>query len=399
MNKNLVRGSLLLLVLFNVFNLFNFIFQFSMARMLTTAEYGILATLFSIVYILTVFSESIQTVITKYASAENDDGKTKNILVKSLKTAATFASIFFLVFVLLSFPLSAILKISYGLLAITGITIFSAFLAPITRGVMQGKKMFYSLGINMVVEGGIKLILAVLLVVLGFAIWGAVTAVVLGAVFASLLSVLPLKKIFHSQEKRAEVENIWGYSLPVFATTLVVVLFCNMDIIIAKAVFPAETVGAYAIAAVLAKILFVGTIPISKAMFPLSAENHSKNRNSKKIFFNSLIVLFAIIAVFIILLYFLKDFVVYLFAGRSIPLSAEILVYLSLAIAFISIANLVLLYKLSIGKVKGCIYLFIFVLLEAGIMTYFSQDLHSFSIAFVISAVLFLAGSIILMNK
>lgn len=399
MNKSLVRGSLVLLILFNVFNLLNFIFQFSMARMLTTAEYGILATLFSIVYILTVFSESIQTVIAKYTSYENDDGKTKNILIRSLRTAAIFASIFFLVFVLLSFLLSAILKIHSGLPVIIGITIFSAFLAPITRGVMQGKKRFYSLGINMVIEGGIKLILAVLFVALGFAIWGAVTAVVLGAVFASLLSILPLSKIFHSKQKRAEVENIWRYSLPVFATTLVVVLFCNIDIIIAKAVFPAETVGAYAIAAILAKILFVGTVPISKAMFPLSSENHANNKNSKRIFFNSLALLFVIAIVFITLIYFLKDLIIYLFAGRSVSLSAEILVYISIAMAFTSIANLVLLYKLSVGKVRGYVYLFIFILLEIGIMTHFSQDLNSFSIAFIISAVAFLIGSIILMNK
>ena len=58
-NRNFALGGLVLLVTFNIFNIINFIFQFAMVRMLSVTDYGILASLFSIVYIFLVFNDSI----------------------------------------------------------------------------------------------------------------------------------------------------------------------------------------------------------------------------------------------------------------------------------------------------------------------------------------------------
>ena len=55
-NRGVVKGSLILLIAFNVFNGLNFVFHFFMARMLSVSDYGILATLFTITYVLAVFS-------------------------------------------------------------------------------------------------------------------------------------------------------------------------------------------------------------------------------------------------------------------------------------------------------------------------------------------------------
>jgi O-antigen/teichoic acid export membrane protein len=56
-----------------------------MARMLSIIDYGILAALYAIIYILGIFIESIQTVMMKYSSGENDNGRLKSLLKKTLK--------------------------------------------------------------------------------------------------------------------------------------------------------------------------------------------------------------------------------------------------------------------------------------------------------------------------
>ena len=86
-NKGVVKGSIILLISFNIYNALNFFFHFAMVRMMSVVEYGILASLFSIIYILAVFTESIQTVITKYTAKETNKGKLKNILKKSFRKA------------------------------------------------------------------------------------------------------------------------------------------------------------------------------------------------------------------------------------------------------------------------------------------------------------------------
>ena len=72
LNRGLIKGGITLLIAFGFYNLFNFLYQFSMARMLTVSDYGILAAIFSLIYILSAFTESIQIIITKYSSGEGE---------------------------------------------------------------------------------------------------------------------------------------------------------------------------------------------------------------------------------------------------------------------------------------------------------------------------------------
>src|SRR3989344_786161 len=194
--KALIGGSLVLLVTFNLFNLLNFIFQFAMARMLSVSDYGTLATLFSIVYIVGIFSESIQTIMTKYSSNESNSGKIKNLVKRSLRKSFVFSSAIFVAYLLLMIFFSPLLKIGYSLLALNGLMIFTSFLLPISRGVLQGKKKFKDLGINAIIEAIIKLLLAVVLVFVGWKVYGAIIATVLGAFVSLALSFSMLKPIF-----------------------------------------------------------------------------------------------------------------------------------------------------------------------------------------------------------
>jgi O-antigen/teichoic acid export membrane protein len=101
----LVRGSLILIIMIGIFNILNYIFQISMARMLGPADYGVLAVLMSIVYIFGIPSEAIQTIISRYTSKFNvrrSLGKIKEMLIKSVKRGLLFSLIIFLVFAFLS---------------------------------------------------------------------------------------------------------------------------------------------------------------------------------------------------------------------------------------------------------------------------------------------------------
>ena len=103
-NKSLVKGSLILLISFNIFNALNFFFHFGMARLLTVIDYGILVTLFSIIYILAVFTESIQLVIAKYSSQEEEKSKLKNIAKKALKKSFLVSLFLFALYFFLAIP-------------------------------------------------------------------------------------------------------------------------------------------------------------------------------------------------------------------------------------------------------------------------------------------------------
>lgn len=383
----LVKGSILLLITFNLFNLINFLFQFSMARMLSIADYGTLAALLSITYILSVFSESIQLVITKFASSENNKGKLKNVTKRALKKFLKISLILFVAYLLISIPLSKLFNIDFGYFSIIGTLIFTSFMCPVTRGLLQGQKKFTHFGLNFMVEAIVKLALSIFLVMIGWGIYGALTGIVLGAASSFFISLFPLKDIFRSKEKKASVSQIKLDSKPFFIITLCILLFYSIDILIAKAVFDAETAGYYAIASILSKAVFWGTQPISRAMFPLSVK---KSKITTTVFKNATRLLFALILIILIGTFAFSDLIVTIFSGKQIPQSAAILPYLILSTALLAFTNLDLLYKLAQGRVKNPYIFFIFIIIEGILLFTFTSSLVAYSIAYIVSSLIFL---------
>lgn len=408
LRKKIIGSSLILLITFNLYNILNFLFQFSMARILTVAEYGVLATLFSLIYILGVPTDAIQTIITKYSSIEKNPGKLKSLLNRSLGKSFKFSMLLFIAYLIISIPLAYLLKISYFLLAITGLIIFASFSVSITRGVLQGTKKFNSLGSNMVIEGSFKLLLGIAIVLsltsLGFSqfrVHGAILGAVLGLFIALIFSFGSLKKIFAAREKILKANGIYSYAKPVFAVTLFILVFFSLDIIIARIVFSAEDAGIYAIASVLAKTIFIGTHPIGLAMFPLTSERSHKKKEKDHfhLFLHALYIILTCIIIALIFLFFFPDILVRIFTGEYIPSSASLLFLIGIAVSFVSVANLILIYKLSLGKTKGYFFMSILILLEILLLLYFSSSLILFSSAFIASSVILLIGSLFILNK
>ena len=423
LNRALLNGGIVLVITFGIFNVLNYFYHFSMIRKLSLADYGLLATLFAIIYIVSIFAESIQTILAKYAASENDGGKLKNLFRRSIKKATSFALLLFVAYVtgifilkygsiflaskFLSLPHGAALileklgNLPLGLVIFNGIIILGIFLSSVGRGIMQGKKMFGRLGISMIIEGVIKLVLGVLFVYLGWRVYGALLGPIIGAFVAfayTLIAIAPIRKM---QEKRISTPEIYKYSWPVFITTLTVLIFYNLDIIIANIVFDRDTVGLYAITALIAKTIFFVTQPINRAMFPLAAEQ--KLKSAKKESYNVLmwasISIFICVVAILAVIHLFPEFIILIATGKSLPSIESLLFYAAIGTSLLSFANTWILYQLSQGKVRHAALFPIFLVVEAILLYTFSANLLEFVLAFMASSAIFLWGSIVLLQE
>ena len=367
-----------------------------MARMLSVEDYGVLASLFSIIYIFTIFSESIQTIVTKYVVlCENNIGKVRDLVMRSFKKSSRVALGVFFIYLIISLFIAFLLKIPYLLLVINGGIVFLMFVLPITRGVMQGQRRFIALGGNLVLESLLKLVFSVLLILIGFGVYGAIGGFVIGGVVAFIFSIVPLKKMFMAKRENMKTQEIYNYAKPTIIITGIIVFFYSVDILIAKLLFSPEVAGSYALASLLGKIVLWASVPIGKAMFPLSAESNN-GKDSKRLFFIALCMVLAIAIVLMIIFAIFADEMIFLFSGKSLPIAADILLYLGFAFSCIAISNLILLYKLSKGYVKKYSLLVFCNLLELAVLLFFSSTINVFAILFAgLSAVLLVATIII----
>lgn len=398
-NSTIVQSSLVLLVAFGIYNAINYAFHFSMARLLTVADYGVLAVLYSLLYIFGVLSESIQTVVVKYASSQKGDGKLKSLLRKSMRKGIMFATLLFVIYIPVASILAYLLEIPYLLVLLNGVLIFLMTLLPINRGILQGRQRFKALGASMVTESILKVIFALALVYIGWRVYGAVLATILAMIGSLVLSWSLLGSVRKSKEQNADTIGIYDYSQPVIVLMFCIFLFYSLDIIIARMVFDPDTAGMYAIASTIGKVIFLGTQPISRALFPISAASANSKAKNREFLKNAVILLLACVFVALIALMLFPEFLVKLFSGKTLVSAHEIVLFTGIGAGLLSITNLVLLYRISRSKIKGYWFFLSFIVIEVVLLLTFSDSLVQFSLAWVTSAAIFLWGAIFLTSE
>lgn len=397
-SKGLIGGSFILLIMFNLSSILNLLYSLFMVRMLPLEEYGVLTTLMNIIVLFAIFSESIQTAVTFYVSREKDQGKIKDLFLKAIKKGIFVGLIVFGVYAVVSLVAAQILGIERSLLIICGFMILASFIMPVARGALQGMKKFKALGGSLIVESGIKLLLAVPFVAAGLMVYGSIIAIIIAAIISTLFSLFFLRDILIIKREEGKQPEIKKYFKSVFYVTIVIILFVTIDVVFAKILFDPTTAGAYAVASTLAKIIFIGTQPIGKAMFPLSSEARNE-KSSSKVISKSLVMLGIILTIALVFLFGYSSLLVRLYSGRAIEQAAEILPLLGIVMVIISFANIILLYALSTKKTKGIEYLPALIIVQIALMVIFRDSIMSFSYSLIASALLILASAFIINNQ
>lgn len=399
---DLVKGSFILLILVNIFNVLGYIFQFSMARLLGPAQYSILAVLMSVIYVFAIPIETLRTTITKYVSRFNvkdEKGKIKDIVLTISKKGFFASIIAFIIYIPIVFVLSYLLEIEAGLFFVIGILIFSFVSISILRGALQGRKKFTLLGTNMVFEGIIKVVLGISLVLIGFQVYGAVTGLVFASVFSLFIGYIFMQDIFKAKRKKAEFKGIGKYSLYMFVAVTAIVLMYSIDTIFAKFFFSDEIAGQYAVVAMLGRIIFFGTIAVSRAMFPFTSENHENGDKTKNLLKKSLGIVAGLCVIALLLYLIFPKLVIGILFGAEYVGVYGILFFVGLALSLLALTNVIIFYGLSTDKIrKNAWFLFIFVAIEAILFSLFHATLVEFSIVFILANVLMLIGAIFLIK-
>jgi len=396
LSSELAKGSLILFVMFNFYNVLNFVFHFSMGRLLGPENYGVLAVLMSIIYIYSIPTEAIQNIISKYVSDFNlkeEYGKINFLVSKSSIRAIQFASLIFLVSIIIAMFLSKILQINFYLIILTNVALITSFTTPIVRGALQGRKKFVLLGTGMIFEGILKLSFAVIFVLIGFKVFGAIIGLLIGAFAGLIISFYFNRDIFKEKKETVYFNEVYKKSIPYFIVVFIILVILSLDIILAKIFFSAEIVGKYAVLSMLGKIIFFGTIPLGKTMFPLTSEKQDDHKNSMKLFKKSFLMVLVLCLLAILAYAILPKLIIQILYGSDYVDMSKYLVYSAIALSFLSLSNLVLTYGLSTNKIKNAYYLFFFLILDIVLLSLFHSTILQYLIAFMVSNIVMFIGS------
>lgn len=392
-NNYLIKSSGILFIGMMAVNVCNYLFHLLMGRMLGPSDYGILAALISIFYIIGIFAATIKTVTVKFISsfvAQKQFDKIRSFMIFLSENLFILSLILFLLFIILSSKIATFLNIPIISPVILLSTLFlMAFVLPLNRGILQGLQKFKQLSLNLVLDTAIKLFLSVFLVYLGFRVNGAVFAIFAGLFLAYLLSLYPLKFLFkYKKPQKIDYKEIKSYSFLVFISLLCLTLMYSIDVVLVKHFFDPHQAGLYAALSTLGKIIIFAFGAVAAAMFPIVADLYEREQEHKNVLRNSLAIV-SIGGVVILFFYFLlPKLVIGLLFGAAYLEISPYLGFFGVFTFLLSLASIFIYYFLSIGKTN---FMFLLVLASlAEIIGIYLFHSSLFQVVMVLNTVMFL---------
>lgn len=398
MKNELIKGGIILFILFNIVNVINYLFTMTMARMLSVADYGVLVALGSFIAYFTIAGSSINVTLSRYTSRFfRDKGKIKDLIYRSLKKSLKISFILYLLFIPVAIFFSYFLKIPFLLIALTGLYLFATFISPSTKGILQGKKRFKQMGVCAIFEALTKLVVAIVLVFFIKNVYGATLAILFSAGFGISITMYVLRDIIKAKRQYADIKGIYSYNWKAFILFSSLTLIFGLDVILARRFFLPEIAGKYAVASMIAKIIYFSTGAISTVMFPISSLKGKKDK--KKIFHKSLFIIISLCFVGLLVLLFFPELVIKILFGSKYLGISGILFFVGLAYSIRSITNLNIMNKLSYGEIKNSYIMFIFAVVGIVILAISYQSVFRFALALIFVDVSMLIGTFFLKTK
>ncbi|MEM2954824.1 MAG: oligosaccharide flippase family protein [Candidatus Nanoarchaeia archaeon] len=380
----------------------SYLFYFLMARMLTIEDYGLLYSLIALTYLFTVPHETIRTVIAKYTvdlAAKKEYGKIKGFFLKAVKTILIYSAIAFVIFLGLLPLLMNLLHAPIVPLIIVGSSLLVTFLLPIIWGLLQGLQSFGHLGLNNSIETAIKLIIAVVLVLIGLGINGALIAIPVSIAAAFFIGFWPLKKVMKAKAEPFKEKHIVRYSMAAFIIFLFFVAMYSVDTIAMRYFFSAKTSGLYGSISVIGKIVLFVSIVINRVMFSAVAEQRAskskdKEKKARKLLMSAFFYVLAVTAFFLVISLFAPNTLIKIVVGSKYLEIASNLKYMIIAMGLLSLSSLIIFYNLSLdwNKKLTARILGVFLFLQIALFIVFHRTLQQFiNIILIVNVLLFLA--------
>lgn len=270
----LFRHSILLLIATQVGNVATLLFQVVMMRQLSVTEYGILASMLSLVLIMGTPLEALRTAVahqTALLVRMGQAGAIKTFWAHWARTLLVASLIITVVALGLSRSLAAFFQLpSAAPVMLTGLIIAGSLFMPYFAGALQGTQSFVWMAVHGQVWGVTRLVMGLLFIaVLGQTAMTGLWAQGAGVVGSIVVGVLALTHILRRHTEEVEVPFAgWSYfvlSLTVLAGYAVMM---NADVALVKRFFDPEDAGTFARAATIGRSIVFLPVPIAAAMFP-----------------------------------------------------------------------------------------------------------------------------------
>ncbi len=288
-HARVLGGSLIMLVGSSLVSVVNFGYNIAVARMLGPSAFGHAAAAVTLLMLVSAITLSFQLVCAKFV-ARNEAAAGKAQVYSALMHRALLVGALLGVSLLLASGYVASYLNLPSRWVVMLLALGIAFYIPlgVKRGGLQGTCSFARLSWNFLLEAFTKFVGAVVLIHLGYGVYGAVAAISLSVVLAFCVPAIPPElKVHPAIGLPASFHE--GMQAIVFFVGQVVIN--NVDILLVKHFFSSDQAGLYAAIALVGRVIYFASWSVVSAMFPISAGAKPKVENASVLVVPLIIVL------------------------------------------------------------------------------------------------------------
>ncbi len=334
-------------------------FTIVFARLLGAGGYGSLAALVSAFVILTVPGSALQITVAREVSAALAHGEASPGagVRRWLGRLVWLTGGVTLVSVLAREPLAAAIGVDLEWAAAATLPTGCLWLIlSVQRGALQGLQHYRMVGLSIVGEAGARLLFGLLLVGLGLGVTGAFLGTALSVLAVALVLTPMLFRALGpavagpASERRLRelVGRAWA---PVLALGLIAVLQ-NIDVIVVKHQASEEAAGAYAAAAVAAKVIIWVAIGLGLYLLPEAARRTRLGLDARPVLRRTLALIAMTSAPMVLVYAVAAEPLLDLVFGAELTGGAGALPWLALAMALLASAYLSVQYLLALHRAR-----------------------------------------------
>lgn len=347
----------------------NYLYHLFMGRMLGPAEYGVLGSLFAIIYLTTFAGNTFGRVTAKYSAefkGKKQDAALRYLIKRGLFKVSIYGSILFLIYLALIPLIAKFMHLdSYIGLIIVGIISYISVLTSVLTGALNGLQKFIWQNSLSFISAFLKFSLAVLLVYLGFGVNGALLALVIGAFIALTAGIYSLKDEFKVKiTERINTREIYLYTIPVLIASILPLMAITLDQVLVKHFFSSTDAGHYAAAGNIAKIIWIGSGFLAAALFPKIVSEKAQGRDVSKLLAKGLMYTSFFVFIGVGVFFATPRLIVLLMYGSEYLDIVSLIGIFGLALGLLSINQVLIMYNLAVEKYKFLWILFIGILLQ-----------------------------------
>ena len=334
---------------------FNYLYYPVLSRMMDIGSFGEVQAFISLFLILSMVAGMFQTVVVNIA-ANAEEIKEKHDLILMLEKVVLYVVLLISLLIIIFSPqLKSFLKFDsiYPFIALAILLLLDLFFT-FRIAILQGLHKFKELSISNIYLSAGRLFFAILLVSIGWAVFGAVMAVVIAQIMALIYAYSKTKDHLASLTKARvkitnQVKKEIRYALLVFLATSCIAFLYTADVIVVKHYFSADQAGLYSGVSTIARIILFFTSSVGGVLLSHVKLDNSPKENSK-ILKKSIFLVGGLGGVVLLTFFIFPDIIIKILIGQKYLSYSFLLPRLSIVLFMVSIISLIFNYYLALRK-------------------------------------------------